>query len=130
MSYDTTFANPTGRTGRGGFLAGAIVLGLAMAFYLLLVHAGRNGQWVMVTFLYPGFVLLARRLHDMGKSAWLLVVPGAVFAVGIYLTLFTANAQLGDTVTWGALGVTAAFAAWGLSGKSQDAANKYGGPVG
>jgi uncharacterized membrane protein YhaH (DUF805 family) len=130
MSYDTTFANPMGRTGRGPFLAGLIVLGLATAFYLLLVHAGRNGQWVMVTFLYPGFVLLARRLHDMGKSAWLLVVPGAVFAVGLYLTLFTANAQLGDTVIWVALGVSAALAAWGLSRNGQAEANKYGDPVG
>ena len=126
MNYETTLANPMGRTGRNAFVGAGIVLLLAIAFYMFLVHAGRNGQWVMVTFLYPGFVLLARRLHDMGKTAWLLVVPGAVFAAGSYLFLFTANAKLGQEVIWAGVGISAVFAVWGLVGKSQGEANKFG----
>jgi len=126
MNYDTTLANPTGRTARGPYVAGAVVLALAVAFYIFLVHAGRNGEWVLVTFLYPGFVLLARRLHDMGKTAWLLVAPGALFAAGIWLHMFTKDTQLGGQLILGGLGVSAVLALWGLVGKSQDGANKFG----
>ena len=126
MNYETTLANPMGRTGRNAFVGAGIVLLLAIAFYMFLVHAGRNGQWVMVTFLYPGFVLLARRLHDMGKTAWLLAVPGIVYAVGCYYALFTANVALGNQVIWAGVAISAIVAVWGLLGKSDDGANKYG----
>jgi uncharacterized membrane protein YhaH (DUF805 family) len=126
MNFETTFASPMGRTARGPFVGALIVLILAVAFYVLLVHAGRNGQWVLITLLYPAFVLHARRLHDMGKTAWLLVLPGAVFLAGVYLALFTASAKLGAEVTWAAVAVSAVFAAWGLLGKGQGAANRFG----
>lgn len=126
MTYEATLANPMGRTARGPFVGAAIALLLAIAFYMFLVHAGRNGQWVMITFLYPGFVLLARRLHDMGKTAWLLVVPGAVFAAGSYYALFTANVALGEKLVWAGVAISAIIGVWGLLGKSEDGANKYG----
>jgi uncharacterized membrane protein YhaH (DUF805 family) len=130
MNYESTLANPMGRTARGPFVGAGIVLLLAIAFYMLLVHAGRNGQWVMITFLYPGFVLLARRLHDMGKTAWLLAVPGLVFAAGIYYALFSANVAFGNELIWAGTAISAIVAVWGLLGKSQDGANKYGQAVG
>ncbi len=126
MNFETTFANPMGRTARGAFVGALVVLVLAVAFYVFLVHAGRNEDWVLITLLYPAYVLHARRLHDMGKTAWLLVVPGAVFAAGSYLFLFTANAKLGQEVIWAGVGISAVFAVWGLVGKSQGEANKFG----
>ena len=126
MNFESVFANPTGRTGRGAFTGALVVLVLAIAFYIFVARAGRNGQWVVVTLLYPTFVLLARRLHDMGKTAWLLVVPGAPCLAAAWFTLFSADAQLATETTWAALALLAVFAAWGLVAKSQDGANKYG----
>jgi uncharacterized membrane protein YhaH (DUF805 family) len=126
MNFETTFANPTGRIARGPYIAGLVVLAVAVAFYVLLVHAGRNGQWVLITLIYPGMVLLARRLHDMGQTAWLLLLPVALFAAGVWLYMFTANVQLGGQLVLGGLGVSALLALWGLVGKGQAEANKFG----
>jgi uncharacterized membrane protein YhaH (DUF805 family) len=125
MNYDV-LGNPTGRTSRNTYIQALIVLLIAVAFYKYLVHSGRNGEWVLVTLLYPAFVLVARRLHDMGKTAWLLVVPGVLFAAGIWLHMFGNNEQVGRPLILAGLGVLAVLGAWGLVGKGQDAANKYG----
>jgi uncharacterized membrane protein YhaH (DUF805 family) len=126
MNFESTFANPMGRIGRGPFIAALVVLLAVVAFYVFLVHAGRNGEWVLITLIYPGFVLLARRLHDMGKSAWLLLLPLALFAAGVWLYMFTTNTQLGGQLVLGGLGVSAVLALWGLIGKGQPDANKFG----
>jgi uncharacterized membrane protein YhaH (DUF805 family) len=125
MNYDV-LANPTGRTSRNDYIPALIVLLISVAFYKYLVHAGRNGEWVLVTLLYPAFVLVARRLHDMGKTAWLLVVPGALFVVGIWLHMFGNNEALARPLILAALGLLAVLGAWGLVGKGQEDANKYG----
>ena len=66
MSFETLYANPMGRSSKGAYAGALVVLLLAAGFYYFLVHAGRNGQWVLITLLYPAFVLHARRLHDIG----------------------------------------------------------------
>ena len=138
MTFQSLFASPMGRTARGPFVGALIVLLLAAAFYAFLVHAGRNGEWVLVTLLYPAIVLHARRLHDMGKTAWLLAVPGALFAASIWFTLIQPDPQLSSPVTLPALGISAnpvtlaalgvsvVFALWGLVGKGQPEANRFG----
>jgi uncharacterized membrane protein YhaH (DUF805 family) len=85
----------------------------------------------MVMLLYPGIVLHARRLHDMGYTAWLLLVPGAlmVAAFAIWLQIFSLGAQLDAMVPMIALAVCAAFALWGCIGKSQADTNRFGQPV-
>jgi uncharacterized membrane protein YhaH (DUF805 family) len=71
-------------------------------------------------------VLHARRLHDMGKTAWLLLAPGALFAAAVWFTMLSPDAQLSSPVTLAALTVSAAFALWGLVGKGQAEANRFG----
>ena len=128
MNFETTFANPMGRTARGPYIAGLVVLALAVAFYVLLVHAGRNGEWVLVTLLYPGFVLVGRRLHDMGKTAWLLLLPAALIAASVWMHMAgkDVGGQLQQPVSIAAHVAGAAFVLWGLIGKGQADANKFG----
>jgi uncharacterized membrane protein YhaH (DUF805 family) len=126
MNFNAVFANPVGRTARGHFIAGLIVLLAVTAFYFLLVK-GRNGEWVLVTLLYPGFVLLARRLHDLGVTAWLLLVPLALMAATVWLNMFSHDAALARPVTLAALAVSAVFALWGCIAKGQAGDNRYGG---
>ncbi len=57
--------------------------------------------------MYPAIVLHARRLRDIGQSAWLLLVPAAlmVVAFAIWLKLFSLGAQLDAAVPLIALAV-------------------------
>jgi uncharacterized membrane protein YhaH (DUF805 family) len=128
MDFDTLFVNPAGRTPRGPFVGALVTLLAAFAFYYFLVP-GRNSQWVQLVFLYPAVVLLARRLHDMGQTAWLLVVPAALIVINAWFYLFNPGASSKGIVTAAAVVVPAGFIVWGLVGKSQAEANRFGAPA-
>jgi uncharacterized membrane protein YhaH (DUF805 family) len=129
MNFVSVFGNPTGRLSRDAFIGGLAVLILTVAFYVLLAQAGRNRDWVLVALLFPGFVLHARRLHDMGKTAWLLLVPGAPVVAYAWLHLFVPESGLTQPMGWIAAALVVAFAAWGLVGKGQAEANRFGAPA-
>jgi len=126
MTYDS-FANPAGRTSRGQFAIGLIIVALVAAFYYFRVK-GTTGPWCLVMLVYPAIMLLARRMHDMGQTAWLTIVPGAVAIVAIWLKMFAHDAR-GVLAIEVALAVYAAFALWGLAGKGQAEANRFGEPA-
>ena len=96
-----------------------------MAFYYFLVP-GRNSQWVQLVFLYPAVVLLARRLHDMGRAAWPLIVPAALIVAMAWLYLYVPASQAEGQREVAAIIVSAAFIVWGLVGKSQAEPNRFG----
>jgi uncharacterized membrane protein YhaH (DUF805 family) len=125
MDFDTLFVNASGRTARGPFIGALVTLLAAFAFYYFLVP-GRNSQWVQLVFLFPAVVLLARRLHDMGRAAWPLVVPAVLILATAWLYLFVPASEDKSIVKVAAVVVSAAFIVWGLVGKSQAAANRFG----
>ena len=125
MTFESTFVNASGRTSRSQFIPALITLLAATALYVVFVK-GRSGQWSLLVLLFPAIVLHARRLHDMGHSAWLLLVPSALIAASIWLRMVSNGAQVEVAVTYLALGVSALFAVWGLIGKGQADANKFG----
>jgi len=129
MTFEALFVNPMGRTGRNPYVGGLAVLLATAAFYHFLVHAGRNGEWVLVTLLYPGFVLLARRLHDMGQTAWLLAAPLVLIAASVWMHMFGQPSQLYGPVCVAAVVVSVGFMVWGLVGKGHAEANKFGEPA-
>jgi uncharacterized membrane protein YhaH (DUF805 family) len=128
MNYDTLFVNPAGRTARGQFVGALITLLAAFAFYYFLVP-GRNSQWVQLVLLFPAIVLHARRLHDMGWTAWPLLVPAALVVATAWLYLFIPGAEVKGVVAVATLIVSAGFIVWGLIGKSQAEANRFGTPA-
>jgi uncharacterized membrane protein YhaH (DUF805 family) len=127
MNFESLFVNPNGRTSRGKFVPALITLVAVVAFYALLVR-GRNGEWCLFVLLFPGIILHARRLHDMGRTAWLLLAPGIlmVAAFAIWLGIVSLGGQLNTAVPLIALAVSAAFAIWGCVGRGQAEANRYG----
>jgi uncharacterized membrane protein YhaH (DUF805 family) len=125
VRYEAVFANPSGRTSRAGFVRALIPLLAAAALYFFLVK-GRNGEWVLATLLFPATVLHARRLHDMGQTAWLLSVPSALNITAIWLHMFGHYPELQPVVTRAALVVSVGFVIWGLIGKGQVQANRFG----
>src|SRR5262245_24316698 len=130
MSFDTLFVFPKGRTSRGQFVPALITLVAVVLFYAFLVR-GLTAQWCLVVVLFPAIVLHARRLHDMGHTAWPLLAPGVlmVVAFAIWLGIVSLGAQLNGIVPLIALAVSAGFAVWGCVGRGQAQANKYGAPA-
>ena len=128
MNFDTLFVNPTGRTPRGQFVGAVITLLAALAFYYFLVP-GRNSQWVQLVLLIPAVVLHARRLHDMGFTAWLLLVPVALIVAMAWLYLFVPASEIKSIVAIAAQIVSAGFIVWGLIGKGQTETNRFGAPA-
>jgi uncharacterized membrane protein YhaH (DUF805 family) len=128
MNFDTLFVHPSGRTGRNQYIGALITLLVSLGFYYRLVP-GRNSEWVQLVFLYPAIVLVARRLHDMGRSAWPLIVPTALVLAMAWLYLYVPASQAKLSVKWAAIIVSAAFMVWGLIGKSQAEPNRFGAPA-
>ena len=128
MNYDNLFVNWAGRTARNPYIAALITLLVSLGFYYFLVP-GRNSQWVQLVFIYPAVVLLARRLHDMGRAAWPLIVPAALVIAMAYLYLYVPTSGAKVSVKWAAIVVSAAFMVWGLVGKSQAEPNRSGAPA-
>jgi uncharacterized membrane protein YhaH (DUF805 family) len=129
-SFDSVFVSPKGRASRGQFLPALITLVAVVLFYAFLV-TGRTAQWCLLMLLFPGVILHARRLHDMGHSAWLLAVPAVlmVAAFAIWLHILSLGTQLDAAVPVVALVVSAGFALWGCIGRGQVEANRFGAPV-
>jgi uncharacterized membrane protein YhaH (DUF805 family) len=130
MNFESLFVNPNGRTARGQFVAALITLLCVVAFYALLVR-GRTAQWCLVVLLFPAIILHARRLHDMGRSAWLLLAPAilAIAAFAIWLGLVSLSAPFDTAIPLTAITVFAGFALWGCIGRGQAEANRYGVPI-
>ena len=130
MNYDALFVSPRGRVSRGQFVPAVLTLLAVMLFFGFIVK-GRTAQFCMLVLLYPAFMLHAKRLHDRGRSAWLLLLPlmllKLAFAIRLrYLTLGTdADAALPAI----AFAVGGAFALWGCLARGQDAANRFGAPL-
>ncbi len=125
MTFEALYVNPGGRTARGPFIGGLIVLLLAAAFYAFVV-TGRTAQFCLVVLIFPAIVLHARRLHDMGRTAWLLAAPGALLVATAWLHLYGAGPPLAPPVSAAALVVSAGFVLWALLGKGQSEANRFG----
>jgi uncharacterized membrane protein YhaH (DUF805 family) len=125
MNFDTLFVNAGGRTARGEFVGALITLLAVLAFYYFLVP-GRNSQWVQLVLLFPAVVLHARRLHDMGWTAWPLLVPAAMVVATAWLYLYMSEAEIKGIVALVTQVVCAGFIVWGLIGRSQAEANRFG----
>lgn len=123
--FDSLFVRPGGRTSRGQFVPALLTLLAVVVFYVFMVK-GRTAQWCLLVLLFPAIVLHARRLHDMGKSAWLLLAPAAlmVAAFAKWLDIASLGARFDTVVPLAALAVSAGFAVWGCIGKGQVEVNR------
>jgi len=130
-SWNTLFVQHKGRTSRGNFLAGLLPLALAALWYLYKGPAVDYAPWGVLVLLYPAVVLHVRRLHDMGRSGWLVLVPAVltVLAMGIWAHRISLGAQLDGAVPVVALVVFLLFALWGGIARGQAESNTFGPPV-
>jgi uncharacterized membrane protein YhaH (DUF805 family)/uncharacterized membrane protein YphA (DoxX/SURF4 family) len=129
--WNTLFVQPSGRTSRGHFLAALIPLALAILWYAYKGPAVDYAPWGVVVLLYPAVVLYVRRLHDMGRTGWLMLVPAALalLAMLIWAHRISFGAQLDAAVPLAALVAFAGFALWGCIARGQAETNTFGPPV-
>ncbi len=120
MTYDSLFVDPRGRTPRDQFVPGLLVLVAIVLFYAFLVK-GRTANFCMLVLMYPGLTLHARRLHDMGRSAWLLALPAALLlaAFAIWLKYASFGGGIDTVLPKIAVLVAVLFALWGALGKGR-----------
>jgi uncharacterized membrane protein YhaH (DUF805 family) len=84
MDIQRLFLSANGRIGRGEFWIGFLilfVLGIVVHFIPGL------GQLLAILLIYPWVCLYSKRLHDMGKSGWLQLIPFAVWIVAVILAV-------------------------------------------
>jgi uncharacterized membrane protein YhaH (DUF805 family)/uncharacterized membrane protein YphA (DoxX/SURF4 family) len=128
--WDELFVHSRGRTAREHFIGALIPLAIVVWWY---VRASPNvyPQWSLLVLLFPAIVLHARRLHDLGHSGWLLLVPAVltVVAMAIWDHRLDWGAQLNFAVPLAALIVFAGFALWGCIAKGKAQANAFGPPA-
>ncbi len=118
MTFDALFVNPNGRTARSEFVPALVTVLAAIAFFEYIVP-GRTSQFCILMLLYPAAVLLARRLHDMSKPAWMALLPLALLIAALLIRLkyFSLGEPIDSTVKWIGLGAAAALALWGCAKK-------------
>jgi uncharacterized membrane protein YhaH (DUF805 family)/uncharacterized membrane protein YphA (DoxX/SURF4 family) len=130
-SWNTQFVQPSGRTSRGHFVAALVPLALAVLWYAYKGPAIDYASWGVLVLLYPAVVLHVRRLHDMGRTGWLTLLPAVltVAAMFIWAHRISLGAQLDVAVPLAALVVFIGFALWGCIARGQAEANTFGPPV-
>ena len=124
MNYEALYVNPNGRTSRSQFVPAMITVLAVTAFYAFIV-TGRTAQFCNLVLLYPTFILLTRRLQDMGHSAWLVLTPLVLMLAtyAIQLGYFNLGDALDGVLPWAAYAVSAAFILWGCLGRGQNQAS-------
>ncbi|MBK7115436.1 MAG: DUF805 domain-containing protein [Proteobacteria bacterium] len=130
-SFNTLFVQPGGRTARAHFLAALLPLAWVVFWYANKGPAANYACWGVLCLLYPAVVLHVRRLHDMGRSGWLML-PATVLTVVamlIWAGRISLGAQLDAALPLVALLVFLAFALWGGLARGQSEANTFGPPV-
>lgn len=89
IDWRTLYLSAQGRIGRRDFwigAAGLIVVGLVAG---LIPVAGALASLALI---FPWTCLMAKRLHDLGHSAWLALIAAVPAAISGALGLFTALA--------------------------------------
>ena len=148
MDWKTLYLNANGRIGQRDFWIGWVILFVAT---LILGLIPVIGHIIGLVLIYPTVCVYSKRLHDFGKSGWLVAIPYAVFIIAAVIGVIAggsailmgasagANASAAAAGALGGLGlmmlflliafvVAIAFLLWvGLS-KGDAGPNRYGPP--
>ena len=121
MNWQTLFLSPEGRIGQKDYWIGLLIL---FAVWVLSPVLHILAPLVWLALLYPWVCVIAKRLHDFGRSGWLILVPFAIALIAFLLGLVFGGVSLlsagwaafndgFEPSTWavllGALGIMLAF---------------------
>jgi uncharacterized membrane protein YhaH (DUF805 family) len=119
MDFQKLFLSANGRIGRGEFWIGFVILLVANFIISALSHAVPFIGILGLVLLYCSICVYSKRLHDMGHSGWLQVIPMLVFLVGIVIAIAMGGMAMLSGMAGGANGggnPSAAMGALGIAG--------------
>jgi len=125
-SYDALFINPHGSTSKAEYITALVTIVIAMAFFGLYM-TGRTAEFCMLVMVYPAYVLIVRRFHDMGYSAWLLLAPLLIVLVAfdVQLGYYSMGEAMDGIINWLALAFAGAFMLWGCVADSKQSGQSH-----
>ncbi len=125
-SYDALFINPHGSTSKAEYITALVTIVIAMAFFGLYM-TGRTAEFCMLVMVYPAYVLVVRRFHDMGYSAWLLLAPLLIVLVAfdVQLGYYSMGEAMDGIINWLALAFAGAFMLWGCVAESKQSGQSH-----
>ncbi|MAK62608.1 MAG: hypothetical protein CMK09_16685 [Ponticaulis sp.] len=139
VNWGSVFFNPQGRIGKGTFWrAFGLLLAANIALSVFTSATPELALIVMIAnlaIIYPNVCVYGKRLHDMGKSAWLYLVAFLASMVAAFLMAYFAAEGGGyDDEILGAafvgMGlVMIGFTFWVGFGKPDPQVNKHGYPL-
>lgn len=91
MDWRTLLLSPEGRINRQTFWF-AFLLVMVSSFVLNVVPV--IGQIIGLLLLWPQVCIHAKRLHDMGRTAWLMLIPAAVTLAATSLAMAFGGAAI------------------------------------
>ena len=103
MDWRTLFLSPEGRINQKDYWIGVLILFVAWVLSCGL-HILAPIAWLLL--IYPWVCVFAKRLHDAGRSGWLILAP-----VAIGIAAFILAVIFGGIGVIGALGTMATFGA-------------------
>ena len=126
MTWQSVFFSSDGRIGQKDFWIAALILFLAGILSFAL-HLLAPVAWLVLAYCW--ICILAKRLHDAGRSGWLVAVPFVVSCAAVIISLVIGGVAViwalatgggagldpsSWAVLWGSLGTAAAL--WGIAG--------------
>jgi uncharacterized membrane protein YhaH (DUF805 family) len=82
MDWQTLFFKADGRMGKKDFWIG---MGIILVINLLFAQVESIGWLVSLATLWASVCVYAKRLHDFGRSGWLMLLPVGVFVLAIVI---------------------------------------------
>lgn len=142
MDWKTLFLDAKGRIGQSDFWIGFAILFVA-GIVLGMIPVIK--QFAGLILLFPWICVYSKRLHDFGKTGWLVLVPIGVVFVAIIIAIMTggmamlaggANNAAGAMAGLGTMGlvmivallICLAFLLWVGLTKGDPGDNQYGPP--
>ena len=107
LDWQRLFLSADGRIGRQEYWIGFAILfvgGLVLGMIPIL-------NLLSIVLIYPQVCVGSKRLHDMGRSGWLMLVPFGVGLVAMVLSLMVGGAALFSARAGGDAGAAAAMGA-------------------
>lgn len=91
MDWKNMFFSAEGRIGRQQFWIGFLIL---LGLNVVLGFIPVIGQLLSLVLIWCSICIYSKRLHDMGKSGWLQLIPLGTFLVAMIFAFVTGGAAI------------------------------------